>query len=189
MPALRIVTALVAFALVASSGSAQTPQESHGGSELRLIPDRPKTGERISVEYIASADLAGEQTLVLRARMRSVAAGTGVQHRVAELERIANGRFRGVFEFPDSVVYAVLAVEDTPARRVDHNGENWEIVVHAEDGRPLRDALEQRVRDLEERDKRLAYDAARELVRLYPAHVSSWMTLYLYGKNSGAGRG
>jgi len=187
MTALRILTAVTALAALPSAVSAQASHERQQTNELQLMPERPKTGDRITVEYMASADLAGEPKLVLRARLRTVAAGIGVhQQSVTELERSATGRFHGAFELPDSVVYAVFAVEDRAGRRVDHHGEKWELVVHGKDGRPLRDALNQRVRDLAERDKRLAYEAAHEFVRLYPTHVTSWMALYLYGDVPGA---
>src|SRR5690606_29796611 len=80
---------------------------------------------------------------------------------------------------PDSAVYAVLAVEDTLARFVDHHGEQWEVLVHGEDGRPLFEALDQRSSDVRRRDMRLAAEIAEQITRLYPERPEGWRHVLL----------
>src|SRR5690606_1308403 len=96
-------------------------------SELRVMPAAPRMGEPIRVEYRATSRLADEPRLVLRARFRTPRSTQEDRHAVlGMLERVGDGVFAATVRLPDSAVYAVLAVEDTLARFVDHHGEQWE---------------------------------------------------------------
>ncbi|HEX8274617.1 MAG TPA: redoxin domain-containing protein [Longimicrobiaceae bacterium] len=181
----RVLPALAAslvLLVAAASLFVRAPELQADDSELRLLPAQPRAGATVTVEYRATAKLGGEERLVLRARFR--AAGEARQNfqiphlGVAELERTADRTFRGSFRLPDSAVYAVFAVEDARGTRVDANGEAWELLVHAADGRPLADALAQRREDASERNQRLAAEATRELARLYPEHPWSGLLLF-----------
>ncbi|HEX7091908.1 MAG TPA: redoxin domain-containing protein [Longimicrobiales bacterium] len=158
-------------------------------SELHLVPAAPRMGEPIRVEYRATSRLADEPRLVLRARFRTPETAPQEERYavLGLLERTGDGTFAGTVRLPDSTVYAVLAVEDTLARFVDHHGERWEVLVHGADGRPLFDALYQRSSDVELRDTRLATETAEELTRLYPGRPDGWQRL-LYEATSRAPR-
>lgn len=169
---LAAAAASLVVLVAASSLFLRAPELQADESELRFLPMRPQAGATVTVEYRATAKLAGEDHLVLRARYRvpeEPRANWQIPHRsVAELRRVDDRTFRGTFRIPDTVVYGVFAVEDPRAERVDANAEAWELLVHAPDGRPLPDALKQRREDLLERNSRLAGETARELARLYP---------------------
>src|SRR5690606_23396659 len=149
-------------------------------SELHVTPAAPRMGEPIRVEYRATSRLEDEPRLVLRARFRTPLSTNEDRHAVLGiLERVGDGVFAATVRLPDSAVYAVLAVEDTLARFVDYHGEQWEVLVHGEDGRPLFDALYQRAADVRRRDVRLAVQVAEEITRRYPERPEGWRLLLL----------
>ncbi len=151
-------------------------------SRLEFAPDRPRAGEIVRVEYESGALLRSEATLVLRGRFR-YANGNFEILELGELIRGGDGLFHGTISLPDSVVYAVVAVEDTAASRVDsHTRRLWELVVHGRDGRPLFEALRERTNDLFYRNWELAYETARTLTRLYPDRAWGWHTLFSFEK-------
>jgi peroxiredoxin len=179
-PRRRITTVVAASVLLLLGAAVFTlaPDADAQGSELRLLPGKPGAGERVQVEYRPGSALTGEDTLVLRARYRTPDDGWEnwmVRHEtVAKLVRTRGG-YRGTFRLPDSVVYAVFAVEDLTGERVDHKGEAWDLVVHGEDGRPLAPALEQRIRDLDRRSTQQALETARQLTTAHPHWVQGWL--------------
>ncbi len=143
-------------------------------SDLSFQPSRPERGERIALTYRADPGMAEQQELRVRARLRSkhdenynVGMKTTV---VATLVRTDDLLFRGSFTLPDSIVYAVFAVETLDGRIVDNNGRRlWELSVHQADGRPIAEALEQRSSDMMGRNWELAFESAKELARQYPS--------------------
>jgi peroxiredoxin len=152
---------------------------------LTVEPAAPRPGGVVRVEYRADSALAGAERLVLRARLRTPhdgAYGRGTEtRRVAELVRGADGRFRARVRLPDSVVYAVLAVESADGGRVDtHGGRGWPLLLHTPAGVPLSAALDQRTQDLTGRDWPGALAAARERARLYPDDPDSWSSLRFF---------
>lgn len=184
-PGRRVLPALAASLVLLVAAAAlflRAPELRADGSELRLLPAQPRAGATVTVEYRAAAKLGGEERLVLRARYRTADEGRQnfqLPHvSVAELKRAGDRVYRGSFRLPDSVVYAAFAVEDARGAKVDANGEAWELLVHAADGRPAADALAQRRSDASERNERLAAEATRELARLYPE--SPWSLLQLF---------
>jgi peroxiredoxin len=81
---------------------------------------------------------------------------------------------------PDSVVYAVFAVEDSGGRRVDSNGRRfWELLAH-EDGNPTFQALVQKQNDLIGRNWEAALATAQAAAVLYPDNPSAWWYLQSY---------
>ncbi len=151
-------------------------------SELRFLPAGPRQGARVDVEYRPDPALAGEETVTLRARYRTPLSDeynrTPMQVTVGALVRDADGTFRGSFQLPDSVVYAVFAVEDLDGSRVDHNHRRlWELLVREPDGRPQYEALIQKETDLIGRNWELALETVREMTLLYPDRPDGWSRL------------
>lgn len=152
-------------------------------SELALTPAAPRPGDRITVEYRPTAGLGAEPRLVLRARLRTPAdqgyeSGAPPPVVAATLERDDDGIYRGAFALPDSAVFALLAVENEAATLIDTNARRgWEILVHDADGRPLREALEQRFNDMLGRSWEEGHAAVRRMAELYPDDVRSWTLL------------
>jgi peroxiredoxin len=179
---LPAAAASLVLLLAAAGLFLRAPELQADDSELRFLPAEPRAGATVTVEYRATAKLGGEDRLVLRARLRTAGEerqNFQVPHRaVAELRKVGERVFRGSFRLPDSVVYAVFAVEDARGARVDANGEAWDLLVHAADGRPAMEALEQRRYDASERNDRLAAGATRELARLYPENPWSLAQLF-----------
>lgn len=190
---LPAVAASLVLLVAAASLFLRAPELQADDSELRFLPAEPRAGATVTVEYRATAKLGGEDRLVLRARYRAAGEGRSnfqLPHRaVAELAKVGERVFRGSFRLPDSVVYAVFAVEDARGAKVDANGEAWELLVHAADGRPAMEALEQRREDASLRNERLAAGATRELARLYPENPWSLAQLFWLeqGEKSRAG--
>lgn len=181
----RLVSAAAAVLVLVLGGLALSlgaPDLKAEASELRLSPALPAPGARIEAEYHAGSRLAGQQRLVLRARYRTPADDGIGRHGhllvVTELARAGDGVYRAAFRLPDSVVYAVFAVEDTLGEVVDTNQrQGWELLVHGPDGRPLAGALEQRILDAGGRNFEAAHDAARTATELYPHRPQSWVAL------------
>src|SRR4051812_11419820 len=107
-------------------------------SDLTFSPTPATAGARISVTYRPSGTLAGERSLVLRARFRPSHAEQTIPTRVvsvATLRRTADGSFTGAFVFPDSVVLGAFAVEDSLGQRVDANGgKKWQLLTKTSKG-------------------------------------------------------
>jgi len=140
---------------------------------------RLDAGGRLDVSYRASARVGAAQTLVLRARLRRPGdASVHEQVEVARLRRAGDRTFAGSLTLPDSAVYAVFAVENTAADRVDAGYERWEVLLHGADGRPLFDALHQQYQDLRMRDSERAQRAAAEIAKLYPDEPRGWLARY-----------
>lgn len=177
---------LMLCALAACDGSGVSGRHSKSLSlpagALELIPDKPLPGDWVEVRYRPVAALANEDRLVLRARFRTpedpAYNETMGSRRVAELVPNASDVFTGRFELPSEVVYAVFAVEDARANSVDSNGGQFrELLVHDGQGRPLFDALEQRLNDYMGRDAREVLASARAMTEHYPDLPKSWTNL------------
>ncbi|HEX8390818.1 MAG TPA: redoxin domain-containing protein [Longimicrobium sp.] len=179
-PWLRIAAGVLLLLAGAAAAIRSTREAAAEASELSFSPATPVAGGDVGVVYRAGALLAGADSLVLRARLLT-AAGRGMAGaptvRLGTLRRDGS-EYRGRFAFPDSAVYAVFAVENGGASRVDHNGEQWDLMAHDRAGRPLPDALLQRVDDVQSRDTRLMEQTARRMTELYPERVDGWMWLF-----------
>jgi peroxiredoxin len=158
-------------------------------SELRFNPSAPLSGQAVHVTYHAGTLLAGAPRLVLRARFHAAdAAGIGEPDpvTVAELGRGRDGLYTGTFVLPAGAVYAVFAVEDETAERVDHAGETWELLVSGPDGVPLSDAFARQIDALRQRDFARAREAADRYVQAYPESLHAVMEDYVNGDGDDA---
>ncbi len=149
---------------------------------LSFAPTAPRAGQPVNVDYQPPATLAGQTRLELRARYRTSSNenyNAGIPTTVAaELKRGANGKFNGRVVLPDSVVYAVFAVENTSASVIDDNaGRNWELLVSDSLGKPLFDALDQRANDMMGRNWEEGFATARRMTSLYPKELRGWIWL------------
>jgi peroxiredoxin len=179
-PPPRWLRAAAVAALLLAGGAAalfSTREAVAENSVLQLSPDRPGTGATVRVAYRPGTLLAGADRLVLRARLLDddgEPAGEMVPVQVAQLRR--EGRvYRASFALPDSIVYAVFAVEDEGGTRVDHNGERWELVVRDSAGRPLPRALWRRSEDLDQRDTQASLQTALRMTELSPGRPDGWI--------------
>ena len=155
--------------------------------QLRFDPAQPQQGGRVTVAYEPITALARESRLLLRAHYRTIhgeahttppSTPGALMLTVAALQRSPDGRFKGSFNLPDSVVYATFSVENTTGSVVDDYGTRlWELLRHAPDGRPAIDALEQRVNDLVGRNSQEAFATARRMTELYPDRAQAWAYL------------
>ena len=177
---------LILCGLAACDGSdlssRQAESTSLAAGSLQLVPEKPRVGDSVQVRYRPIAALENEGRLVLRARFRTpqdpAYNKTTGSRRAAELVPGAAGVFTGRFELPPGVVFAAFAVENPSADRIDtHGGEFPELVVHDGQGRPLFDALEQRLSDHMGRDAREVLASARAMTEHYPELPESWRTL------------
>ena len=167
-------------------GASLTAGDSHG--ELTFTPATPHAGETVQVTYRAPATLTGRDRVVLRVRYRTPrdeSYNNSMRQIVAgELTPAGDGLFRASLRLPDSVVYAVFAVEDVDGRVVDSHGHQlWELLVHDRHGWPTFDALTQRENDLMGRNWEQGYETARQVAALYPDRVASWSNLFFYEEN------
>jgi hypothetical protein len=180
------VNGLCAFTFVNTLliGAAATRPLHAADGALGFTPAAPRAGQTVAAVYRPTRSLAGGDRVRLRARYRTIhgnvyseppaTEGTDVLT-IATLRRRPDGSFTGSFQFPDSVVYAVFAVENDDATFVDSNhGQFWELLAHEADGRPVFDALEQRIADLEGRNWVEALATARRMVGIYPERAASW---------------
>ena len=167
--------------LVAGIGIfARPPAAEANKSELRFGTSMPEPGAKVAVTYTASTLFGNEERLVLRGRFRT-SSDHAYTARAGELVRDRDGTYRGVLHLPDSVVYAVFAVEDPEAHRLDSNAQRgWDLLVHAPDGRPLFEALDQKAQDLMGRNWEMAFEVARTRAELYPDEMLSWKGLHFY---------
>jgi thiol-disulfide isomerase/thioredoxin len=136
------------------------------------------------VTYEPSAPLARYDSIVLRARFRRPvddAYNEGpMQQRVGVLRRSA-GEFTLTFRLPDSVVFAVFAVESPASDIIDDNDQQlWELVTTGEVGKPLYDALVQKQNDLMGRNWEEGLRTARAMVALYPDDPDAGSSLVVY---------
>jgi hypothetical protein len=174
--AAALAAAAVAAAVVLAVGA---PEAGADASELRILTPAPRAGQEVEVEYRATSRLAGEERLVVRARLFTGEQSPVARHAVVgELWRTGPRTFRGSFRLADPVVYAALAVEDAAGSRVDLDRAAWTVRVHGGDGRPLLAALGAEERFRGEWNEALALETAREMTRLYPDSVHAWLTLY-----------
>jgi hypothetical protein len=192
-PALRSRTHAVAAAVIILAAAIAVfgrPQGAEANrSELHFGNVTPRAGAEIPVTYTPSTLFGDAESLVLRARFRT-ARNHVFTARAGELVRERDGRYRGVVQLPDSVVYAVFAVEDLEAQRLDSNHERgWDLLVHASDGRPLFEAMDQKAQELRGRNWELAVDVARERAALYPDEMLSWKELFFYERSILGGEG
>lgn len=188
-PLLR-VAAVLALLLAGGAAAVLSTREAVAEvSELQLSPDRPGPGATVRVAYRPATLLADADGLVLRARMVDDYGKPPHEIMAVPVARLRRdgGVYRGSFTLPDSVVYAVLAVEDGNAARVDHNGERWDLLVHDGAGRPLPRALVRKSEDLDLRDTQAAEEAARLATQLYPDRADAWQKL-LYAEIESAPR-
>ncbi|UCG87765.1 MAG: redoxin domain-containing protein [Gemmatimonadota bacterium] len=153
-------------------------------SELRFTPGTPEPGDTIAVEYVSTSWLGTAEHLYLRARYRTAHGqpyNRGAHHRtISQLERTAPGSYRGSFVLPDSVVYALFAVEDSGGRRVDSNGRRfWELLAH-DGGKPTFQTLVQRQNDLIGRNWEAALATAQAATELHPEVPLAWYYLRSY---------
>lgn len=179
------ITRTIQLALLLAAAPAMAQTGSSG--KLTLTPAAYGPGARVEARYQGDARFAGATRLVLRARLRTPgdqeayvgAIGTETR-RVAELVRGDDGVLRGSFQWPDSVVYALFAVEAPDGGViVTHGNQGWELMERAA-GRPTAEALNQRGRDLTLRNPLLGLETAREGARLYPDDPASWMRLWWF---------
>lgn len=174
-----LVAALAGIALLVTVGLVVVDNEARGDrSLLQFDPLNPQPGDTVQVEYQATGWLAGEERLYLRARYRTALdmprARGAHEVDVTQLVSSGRGRYSGTLVLPDSAVYAVYAVEDSAARRVDSNSRRlWEWL-EQHDGKPSRDALLQKQYDLIGENWELAYETARAATDLYPEDPFLW---------------
>lgn len=144
--------------------------------ELQFTPGKAQAGEEVRVEYRAATKFAGEDRLVLRARLFRDEPELAPHHTpVADLIRTDSGVFRGSFHVPSSAVYMAFSVEDRAGRRVAYDATAWDLLVHDSSGRPLLLALQHQIHHLGQADSRLAEVPVQEMVRLYPHHPAAWL--------------
>ena len=177
---MRTVAAAVIFLAAGIGVLGRPPVAEANKSELQFGTSTPAPSAEVSVTYIPSALLGDEESLILRARFRT-SAGHAYTAQAGELIRDGDGTYRGVVQLPDSVVYAIFAVEDREAHRLDSNSQRgWDLLVHASDGRPRFDAMDQKARDLMGRNWEMAFEVARARAELYPEEMLSWKGLHFY---------
>jgi len=179
---LAIAAALLAVILFRGSREVSAGERT---GYLRLDPARPLPGALVRAAYTPSAFLQGFDSLVLRARFRrprddSYNRGP-MQQRAAILHRMTGGVFGGEFRLPDSVVFAVFAVESPLGDVVDDNDERlWELVTADPTERLLFEALVQKQRDLMGRNWEEGLKTVRTLTTLYPDEPEAWSLLSVY---------
>ncbi len=194
----RALAARAAMVLVVLLGAGlalvpRTGDLTAAASDLRISPAAPRRGDEIRVAYRPGSALAREPELVLRGRLRTrdgaAYNGEARQTVLARLRRDAQGVFRGAFTLPGSVVYATLAVENRSASEVDTNlRAGWAVPVHAADGRPLPDALLQRMHDHMGRSWETAHETSIRMTELYPDSPRGWRMAAWYAGQLGADR-
>jgi thiol-disulfide isomerase/thioredoxin len=184
--AVPAIAAAIVLLVIGALVGLRAPELEAEASELRILPEKPRAGEEIRVEYRATSKLAGEDSLVLRARF-FFGESRFVDRRatVATLTRSGDRMYRGRFQLPDSVVYAAFAVENFGGDRVDYNPAEWTSMVHGADGQPLFAALASEADYRSEWDTGLALETARKITQLYPDSIEGWTRLY-YGEKEEA---
>jgi hypothetical protein len=192
-PALSAVTAIAATVLLVAIALLVLPngRAAAGASGMFFSPDNLDLKQQIEVEYRTAGALAGESVLELRGRYLSadeeIRSGEGGTFFSTELRKDEDqeGVFRGTVELPGSAVYAHFAVEDERGEYVDHNGHLfWDLMARYDDDRPKFEALWQRSRVFEQRDRLEAYESVRSLTKLYPERVEGWAQRYAFEMNA-----
>ena len=161
---------------------------------LELSPTLPQPGDRVSAVYEPADHLGTPAAVALRARLRTPGGGAYDQEAdtrtVATLHRDADGRYRGTFALPDSVVLALLAVASVDGSVVDTNTrQGWVLYARAPGGAPLRAALEAHVAEVEGYDSRTTIDVARRLAAAEPDDPSAWGPITKYSVLNPEGNG
>jgi AhpC/TSA family protein len=179
-----LVAAAATLAVILFRGSREVSAGERTGY-LRLDPARPSPGALVRAAYTPSAFLQGFDSLVLRARFRrpfDEAYNRGpMQQRAAVLHRGGTGVFNGEFRLPDSVVFAVFAVESPSGDVVDDNDERlWELLTADDAHRSLFEALVQKERDLMGRNWTEGLKTVRTLAALYPQEPEAWSLVPIY---------
>jgi hypothetical protein len=167
-----VIAALIALFLVGLMVS-YVPLLEAGDPGLRITPERPQEGARLTIEYSGSQLFADQSRLRLRARTYAVddRRGAIVEH----LLHRDGDTFRGEIQLPDSIRFAVFAVEDMEGARLDSNtGSLWEVLVHGADGKPTEEALAARVLHHSRTDPEMATRAVISLTRMYPESARGW---------------
>ncbi len=178
-PAVAAVLTLVAVGLFVSTGLLQADR-----AGLRTLPERPRAGQPLTVEYEGGYEFSDLDHLSLRTRFVA-GSGSSWQQIGGMLERGDDDIFRARLQLPDSAVYVAFAVESQDGDRVDHNGGRlWDVMVHGPDGRPTLEALTQRYVDILTRDPPEASRTVESMTELYPGSPRGWWL-----KAAAAGRG
>jgi thiol-disulfide isomerase/thioredoxin len=151
---------------------------------LRFDPAAPQPGQAVRVTYEPNGALAGYDSVVLRARFRRPVDddyNDGFMYSRVGMMRRSGGEFTLEFHLPDSVVFAVFAVESPAGDIVDDNDQQlWEIVTTDDTGKPLYDALLQKRRDMMGRNWEETLRTARRLAALYPDDPDAAAALLAY---------
>jgi peroxiredoxin len=145
---------------------------------LVFAPAAPRAGQSVEVTYRPAGMLVDKKLLVLRARYRGDDPSyNGIRiTTAATLHRSADGSFEGRIVLPDSVVYAVFAVEDSNASVIDDNAtRDWELIVSDSSNKPLFAALDERASDMMGRNWEEGEATARRMVALYPDDLRAWI--------------
>jgi len=180
--AAAVIVALLGLRVVLRPGDASAGSAS---GELRFEPAVPIRGGVVTARYRPAETLGRESTLTLRAALRGATAGAYDDRvqvvRVASLVRSRDGDYEAAIALPDSIVYGAFVVEDATGDRVDDNsGRQWDVLIGAPDGRPTYATIRQRINHLMGRNWEASYDAARQLVSLYPDSLGSWSQLRFF---------
>lgn len=146
--------------------------------ELRFTPGRI-IHQPMEVRYRAAGLFGDSRRLVLRARYRTrdgVQYSTALRQRtVATLERMHADEFRATLTIPDSVIYAVFAVETEDGARIDDNAHQlWNLMDRDSTGRATFDAMTQRSHDLQGENIELAMRELQERARLFGDRPEAW---------------
>ena len=192
-PALPVVTAVAATLLLVAIALLVLPngRVAAGASGMRFSSDNLDLSQEIEVEYRTVGDLAGESRLKLRGRYLTAddeiqfgEGGTFFSTTLTPDDGL-EGVFRGTVRLPGSAVYAHFAVEDERGDYVDHNGHRfWDLLARYEDGRPKFEALWQRARAFEQRDRLEAYESLKSLTDQYEDRVEGWSQRYSFELNA-----
>jgi hypothetical protein len=181
--AARLVIGLAAAAAIVATFIAMPARHDAiaGAAEgsLEIAPSLPRSGDTISVSYRPNAALASAPVLALRAVFHpadDTKPWTRPTITVAWLMRDGRGVYHGRFVFPDSVVYARLAVEDSSGARVDaRGGLAWEVLAHDSAGRVRMTAVRTRGLSVPPDEWERSRAIALEATRVLPDHPSGWL--------------
>ncbi|MDH3296971.1 MAG: hypothetical protein OEM96_01660 [Gemmatimonadota bacterium] len=173
---------LTIFALVLLTSRATA-----GSNNLTFTPRYPEPGDEISVRYDPTTALAGADSLRLRVRLREAGQPLDEEDSLDDYLHLTllpdmNGAFHASFVPPAEVVYAQLAVEDTPGLTVDSNNRQlWEVVTYDPRGNVLYESLRQRQYTADaELNWRRRRETAFEMTRLFPDRAEGWYQRFLY---------
>lgn len=178
--ALTRIAALLAVLLAASLLIVETPSLTAYRTALEIAPAEPSGEGRYRVDYDGGLHSRHQGGVLLRARLFN---GHGrIEHQtLATLVPGKRGRFTGEFSLPDTIAYAILAVEDTTSGTIDFNlMAPWEILARDRRGHPLFEALRAKAREEIGRNRLAGLKTAQLMTELYPERVESWYTLYSF---------